>query len=195
MLAWSLCGAAAALPARFSAPAALSRVQGRRKIVGAMRGREFPSPPPPSRARPHADLPTAHRVAVELVRPSHAPLRAAYLGLWVKGGPPELSGDADTTRTERRPFAVAHARCSRGVLYGTAATMEHAWPSPLPEQALRGPNCTGRGGHGSLTEPRGKIVQGRPGGASCAKKRVPLLEGRTVADLATTRKMLVVQSE
>ena len=44
------------------------------------RGCEFPSPPPPSLARPHADRPTAHRVAVEPVRPSRGPCAPPF---WV----------------------------------------------------------------------------------------------------------------
>jgi hypothetical protein len=138
------------------------------------RGREFPSPPPPSRARPHADRPADSAQCGSGVCPTVSrPLRAAFLGLCVGGRPPELSGDAGTARTERRPLAVAHARCSRGVLHGTAGTMEHAWPSPLPEQALRGPDCAGRSAQGSLTEPWDEDCA-RPlvGGVVC-QKRVP----------------------
>ena len=46
----------------------------------------------------------------------------------------ELSGDADTARTERRPSVVVHARCSRDVLHGTAATMERVWPLGVPDR-------------------------------------------------------------
>ena len=62
------------------------------------------------------------------------PMRAAFLGLRVGGRPPELPGGTGTARTGRRPAAVAHARCSRGVPCSTAATVEHAWPLGVPDR-------------------------------------------------------------
>ena len=116
-----------------SAPAALSCVQGRRKIVGASGVSNFPRHSAVTSSIPRRSTDSAPCGGG--ARPTVSrPLRAAFLGLRVGGRPPELPGGTGTARTWRRPAAVAHARCSRGVPCSTAATVEHAWPLGVPDR-------------------------------------------------------------
>jgi hypothetical protein len=155
-LAWSLCRAPAALPALVPRPSCSILRPGTAETVGAMRGCKFPSPPPPSRA---LDPTSRRRTGAPWQWSSFgrlAPAWAAFLCLRVEGDPSELPGHVDTARTARRPPLVvahgstfdAHETCC------TARRLRWSASSPLPAQALRGPGCAGRGGQGSLTEPR-----------------------------------------
>lgn len=155
-LAWSLCRAAVVLPALILRPRCFVSCPGRAESCWAVRGCEFPSPPPPSRARSHLDRPTGRRVAVHGVGPPHAP-PAPSCPIWgVQGDPPKLANHADTDWIAQRPLGGAVRRCRDAPPHCTVAATERTGPSTPTWAALWSLGCTGWSGEGGLAELSGE---------------------------------------
>ena len=182
------------------APAALSCVQGRRKLLGRCGVANFPR-----HLRRHELDPTSRRRTGAPWQWSSfgrlAPAWAAFLCLRVEGDPSELPGHVDTARTARRPpLVVAHG--STFDAHETCCTARRLrWSASGPRRCPRrrcGVRVAQEGaGRAARQSPGTKIVQRHPGarGDVVCQKRVPQWRGRTLADLATNRKIPVAQSE